>query len=208
MHKEKLDLARTSVLGNVDLGLRSWGSRGNLEALEVTEERSVLERRKSTGVGEIVDLAGAAKGGAALLVGIGIGGEESLALEVGNNGLNIGEDVTLEDTSSSGLTSLKSMASIAVPDVVDGVQEGASTQGRAAARGVIDVVVLQSDLVSLAHHLEGPVVVSIASGREGTFAVDEVVGKSHTLAGVEAEDVVLTSNTSSLHVISIRSGRR
>lgn len=90
------------------------------------------------------------------------------------------------------------MTVVVVPHVVDGVEESATAEGRAAAEGLVDVVVLHGDLVVGADHLEGPVVESVAAGGVVGLAVDEVVGESDALSGVEVEDVVLAAKTGSL----------
>lgn len=59
-------------------------------------------------------------------------------------------------------------------------------------------MVLTGDLVILADHLECPVMVPVTAGGKVRVAVDEVVGESDALAGVETEYIVLTARASGL----------
>lgn len=59
-------------------------------------------------------------------------------------------------------------------------------------------MVLTGDLVILADHLECPVMIPVTAGGKVRIAVDEVVGESNALAGVETEHIVLTARASGL----------
>lgn len=194
-----VDLAGAGVLGHRGLGLACGNSGRDVEAGVLGEEGSVLVVKATLRVLEEVGLAGAAKGKLALRVGAR--GSEETALVVGNHLLYVDKDVTLKDAAGGGFTSLDGVAVVVLPDVVDGVKKSLAAEGRAAASGALDVVVLHGDLVVLANHLKGPVVVAVASSGVGRLAVDEVVGQRDALAGVEAEDVVLAARACSLSLL-------
>ena len=52
---------------------------------------------------------------------------------------------------------------------------------------------LEGDLVALANHLNGPIVVAITAGRPLSAAVDVVVGESNTSALVATENIMLAT---------------
>jgi hypothetical protein len=84
------------------------------------------------------------------------------------------------------------------PEVVDGVQERAAGNLGSTARGVVDVVVLEGDVVSRAGKVDGPVVVAVTGGRVVGVAVNLAVGNGHTAAGRSAQNDVLTTNVRGL----------
>lgn len=145
-----------------------------------------------------VDLAGSAEGGFAPGGRAGIGDTEELALVVRLNCLHITEYVALEDTTSSGLTTLESMAVIPFPDVVDCMKQSVTTESRGATRCLRNVVVLHRNLVALANHFKRPVVVAIATSGVRRLAIDVVVGQGDARAGVMAKNVMLAARLGSL----------
>jgi len=78
-------------------------------------------------------------------------------------------------SSAKGKLTFRSGAAVILPDIVDSVKKSVSAQSRASAGGAVDIVVLHGDLIVFTDHLEGPVVVTIATSGEGRFAVDEVI---------------------------------
>jgi hypothetical protein len=52
---------------------------------------------------------------------------------------------------------------------------------------------LEGDLVALANHLNGPIVVAITAGRPLSAAVNVVVGESNTSALVAAKNIMLAT---------------
>lgn len=112
---------------------------------------------------------------ALVLASRGGGGEEP-ALVVGHELVDLDEAVSLGYPAGGYLAILDGVAADVFPGIVDGVGDGAAAQGRATDRCLVDVVALHGDLIILADHLKGPVVVPIAPGGEFRLAFDEVVG--------------------------------
>jgi hypothetical protein len=170
--------------------------------LELIEERSVPLTSKSVGscgsTLEEVYLTRSAKCGAALLVRGRIRRAEELARIVGDNILNVVENISLENSASSGIAALEQVTLDVEPDVVDSMKESFPAESGATASGLGDVVVLHGDRVASTDHLEDPVVISVAASRVFGGAIDEVAGESDTGAGRESENVVLAAWTSSL----------
>lgn len=52
---------------------------------------------------------------------------------------------------------------------------------------------LEGDLVALANHLNGPIVVAITAGRPFSAAINVVVGESNTSALVAAKNIMLAT---------------
>lgn len=67
------------------------------------------------------------------------------------------------------------MSTVGVEVVIDSVQERVSADFRAAAGGVVNVVVLQGDEVVGAGEVDAPVVVAVAGGGPAGCAVDVAV---------------------------------
>ena len=65
-----------------------------------------------------------------------------------------------------------------------GVQEGVALDLGGTTAGVVDVVALQSDKVTVTIEVNGPVVVGVAGSGVGGDSVDEVVGDGHALGGL------------------------
>lgn len=80
------------------------------------------------------------------------------------------------------------------PEVVHGVKERATGNLGATARGVVNVVVLECDVVGGTIEVEGPVVVSVTCSRVVTLTVNVAVGNGDAAAGRGAENNVLTTN--------------
>lgn len=194
------ELSSARILGNVSLSLAGRGSRSDLQSLEIREERSISRFFEVVRPRENVGLASATKSRSALVEGR-LGGSKYAASIVGDDLVDLDEDVTLEEAAGCIVSTLEGVAVVVLPDVVDGVQEGAATERGGATSGAEDVVVLQSNLVVFSDHLEGPVVVLVsAASRVGAFTIDEVVGQGHTGAGIEAEYIVLTTRASGLYL--------
>lgn len=147
---------------------------------------------------EEVDFARPAESSAALLVRVGVGRTKELASVVGYNILNVVEDVTLEDSTGAGITSLEQVTLDVEPDVVHGVKEGLAAKGRATASSLGDVVVLHGDGVASANHLENPVVVAVTTSGVVGGTVDEVAGEGDASAGCKSENIVLSAWASGL----------
>ena len=71
------------------------------------------------------------------------------------------------------------------------VQQGVTLNLRRAAAGVVDVVVLEGDGVTLAGKVDTPVVVGVAVGGPAGATVDEVVGDCHAVVAAVAGDEVV-----------------
>lgn len=90
------------------------------------------------------------------------------------------------------------MAVDVVPVVVRHVDYSVGTELWRAARGVVDVVALESDSVLRTSHVDGPVVVAVAVGRPASGAVHEVVGNGDPGVLLVARHNVLTADQGSL----------
>jgi hypothetical protein len=62
-----------------------------------------------------------------------------------------------------------------VPHIINSVEKSSAAQRWPPASGLIDIVILHSNLIILANHLKGPVVIAIAASTEVRLAIDEVV---------------------------------
>lgn len=78
--------------------------------------------------------------------------------------------------------------------VVDGVEEGVTSDLGGTAGAVEDVVVLEGDHVVGTSKVDAPVVVGVAAGGPGAGAVNLGVGDGDTVAGLVAEDNVLATD--------------
>lgn len=90
------------------------------------------------------------------------------------------------------------MAGVLVPVVVDSVKVGVALNLRGTATGLVEVVALEGNLVTGAIKVHVPVVVAVAGRRVVGFTVDVVVGDRDTVVSLSTQDVVLTTNASSL----------
>ena len=182
--------------------LRSLFRARNSLSLKLAEERSIFLTSKGTSSRrstlEQVHLARPAQRRIALLVSALVRRPKKLASVVRNDVLDIVEDVALEDAARAGVPALEEVAFDVEPNVVDGVEQRLAAQRGAAAGRLGDVVVLHSDGVAGADHLEDPVVVAVAAGGEVGLPVDEVAGEGDAGTGGEAEDVVLAAGTGGL----------
>jgi hypothetical protein len=177
----RLDLA----VANVGSGDRAGSSsRSNVLALEVTEEARV-GRGEGTRAAEGVVLAAAADVRAADTTTAG--NSEILAssagLDHGSHVLNLvslskdvatlselesvtlGVDIVPNHLLDNELGIAKSRRKL--PVVVDSVKNGIALDLRGTARGVVNVVALESDHVVGASEVKSPVVTSITGGRPG-----------------------------------------
>lgn len=68
------------------------------------------------------------------------------------------------------------VADVVIPEVVDYVDDGVTSELGRAALGVVDVVVLEGDCVLGAGQVHGPVVVGVTASGPLGLAIDEVVG--------------------------------
>jgi hypothetical protein len=90
------------------------------------------------------------------------------------------------------------VAGVVVPVVVDSVKVGVALDLGGATTGLVEVVALEGDLVAGTIKVHVPVVVAVAGGRPVGFTVDVVVGDRDAVVSFSAQDVVLTTNASSL----------
>lgn len=194
--EDLLQLAETGA-GGTSLGGRGGAGGGNVLALEVGQEGGVAGG-EGAGAAERVDDAGTAQVGRADGVGGGVGGGEQLALDVGQDGRgHVLEDVALGQDHGARVD-LEGVVGRRVPVVVDGVQERVAGDLGAAARGVVDVVVLEGHQVARAGEVQRPVVVGVAGGRPRRAAVDLAVGNGHAVGGRVSEDNVLAADEGGL----------
>lgn len=194
---ESYYLSNTCIVRHIRPCRRSRLRARNVKTRKVRKERRILRRQRALRVVKRIRLADALESAVAICIR-GRSGEQA-AFEIGRQSRDVGEDVALEDAAGGGFAALEGVAVVVLPDVVDGVQEGASGQGGGAAGCAGDEVGFQRDLVAFADHLEGPVVVAVAAaGRVGRLAVDVVVGERDAGAGVVAEDVVLAARSGGL----------
>lgn len=128
--------SKASNVGN-GLGLSSLTAEGAEEARVGTGE--------STGVVVLVDLADVAEAAGAGSVGGSIGaGKDCAGRTLLDSGLDVLEQVALSD--DLGLVAgLEGVAGVALPVVVDGVENGVAGYLGGSARGLGDVVVLEGD---------------------------------------------------------------
>jgi hypothetical protein len=181
------------------VGASSIGS-GESVALHV---RQNVGRGASQGTG--VDV-GDTRATNVILAGAGggaVGGEESTRKRGRlKGGVDIGEVVTLSKNVTTG-TNLEGMTGVVVPVVVDGVEVGVVLDLGGTATGLVKVVALESHLVAGSIEVHVPVVVTVASGGVFGFTINVVVGDGNTVVSFSAQDVVLTTNASSLNEESV-----
>lgn len=172
----------------------------NGKPLEVTKEVCVVpvDLRRAA---ERVGLAAAAKRGRARS-GVVRRRPEKLALVPAvQRRFDALEHISLEDAASSCLTALDQMPGVVVENVVDGVQQGAAAERRAAAGRHVDVVLEPGDGLGARHHLLAPVRVLVAGRGIGRLAVDEAVGDGEALVGILPEGVVLAPRQGGLDMV-------
>jgi hypothetical protein len=196
------------------------GSGGNVLALEFREEVRI-GLAEGTGAYEAVNLARAAQGRRADLVGAGVGGGEKLARDGGlGDDLDVLEDVSFGDDVGTG-ADLEGVAGVVGPVVVDlfsladvkgrgmkgtySVQHSVTLDLGGTATGVVDVVALHGDHIAGASKVDTPVVVAVAGGRPVRDTVDVGVGDGDAVVGLGAEDDVLATDPGGLsHQYHIR----
>ena len=198
-HPNRASSLQLSVTGSVDdvLGDSSGGSGSNVLALEVGEEAGVSAAKSARGAVGVHLAVVAEVRLASSVVGAGskdLTGETSLS-----RGIDVLEDVTLSKDLGARV-SLESMGN-SVEVVVDGVEEGVASNLGGAARGVVDIVVLQGDGVGRTGEVQGPVVTAVAGSRPRGGTVDLVVGDGDTVGGRVTEDNVLASDQISGDVV-------
>ena len=94
------------------------------------------------------------------------------------------------------------MLGVGVEVVVDGVEEGVTSNLGRAAGGVVDVVALEGDHVVGTGEVHAPVVVAVAGSRPGGGTVDLVVGDGDLAGSSVTEDNVLTGDQVSGDVVN------
>lgn len=106
-----------------------------------------------------------------------------------NRRLDVAEDRAFDEGPRR--STFKSMADVVIPEVVDDVDYGVTSELGRAALGVVDVVVLECDCVLVAGQVHGPVVIGVAAGGPLGLAVDEVVGDCDaSVSSVTGHDVL------------------
>jgi hypothetical protein len=177
----------------------SFGGSGESLVLQVLQNGGGGASQSTTvGVGDTgatnVGLAGA-RGG--------VGGEEG-TLKGGRleDSVDVGEVVTLRKNVATG-ANLESVAGVVIPVVVDSVEIGVVLDLGCAATGLVKVVALEGHLVAGAIKVHIPVVATVTGGRIVGFTIDVVVGDRNTVVSFSAQDVVLTTNASSLDNVSV-----
>lgn len=90
------------------------------------------------------------------------------------------------------------MAGVLVPVVVDSMEVGVALDLRRTTASLVEVVAFKGNLVTGAIKVHVPVVVTVAGGRVIGFTVNVVVGDRDTVISFSTQDIVLTTNASSL----------
>lgn len=90
------------------------------------------------------------------------------------------------------------MAGVLRPVVVDSVKVSVALDLGCTATSLVEVVALEGNLVTGAIEVHVPVVVTVAGGRVLGFTINVVVGDRDTVVSLSTQDVVLTTNASSL----------
>ena len=164
-----LDLTNTSGVSNIRARRRS--TRNSL-SLEVDQEIRLGTTEASTAT-KGVKLASVSKIGLAYTIGARTRRREQLPLVVEQRRVDILENIALSNDHTASFN-IKRMARIAVEVVVHRMKQrvSLSTDLRAAARGVVDVVALHGDEVAAAEEEDGPVVAAVAGGGPGSAAVE------------------------------------
>lgn len=156
------ELAHTSVGSDVSNDTGSSSSSSNSAALEVRKEVGVV-RRESARATESVDDTVTAEVG---LAGGAVGGRGDSEELTGDGALhrldNILEDVALGEDVGTG-ADLEGVAAVVIPVVVDGVEKSVATNLGRAARGVVNVVVLEGDQVVGSVEVKSPVSVRVTT---------------------------------------------
>lgn len=191
-----LNASETSGVDNV-LGNSCSRSGGDVLALEAGEEAGVSAGKGARGaVG--VHLAVVAE---VCLAGsvVGAGGED-LARETGLGGrIDVLENIALGENVGTGV-SLEGVGD-GVEVVVNGVEQSVACNLGGAARGVVDVVVLEGDGVGGAGEVQAPVVATVAGSGPGRGTVNVVVRDGDAAGGLVAEDNVLAGDQVSGNVV-------
>lgn len=144
------------------------------------------------GVCELVGDAGAAEGGGAGALGVGVDGEDGACAVAVVSGLDVLEDVAFDEDVCTGFCDVKGVACVVGPVVREDVPEAGGADFGGSAGGLVNVVVCKGDFVVLAEgkafairqwlfrlcpgSLHSPVVVTVARGRPVSGAVKLVVG--------------------------------
>jgi len=164
-----LDLTNTSSVSNI--GARRRSASHSL-SLEVNQEISLSTTEAST-ASKRVKLASVSKIGLAYTIGARARCREKLSLVIEQRRVDILEHVALGNNHTASFN-IKGMTRVAVEVVVYGVEQrvALSTDLRAAARGVVNVVALHSDEIAAAEEEDAPVVAAVAGGRPGGAAVE------------------------------------
>lgn len=102
------------------------------------------------GASELVSDAGAAEGGRASSFGVGVDGEDRAGALVIECGIDVFEDVALNEDVCAGFFDIEGVASVVRPVVVEDVPEAGSADLGGTAGGRVDVVVGEGDLVVFA----------------------------------------------------------
>jgi hypothetical protein len=100
------------------------------------------------------------------------------------------ENIALCDNLGAGI-SFECVLRVGVEIVVHGVEQGVAADLGGAARGVVDVVLLEGHEVVGTGQVDAPVVVAVAGGGPAGCAVDVAVGDGDAVGGRVAEDDVL-----------------
>jgi hypothetical protein len=184
--------------GHDALGAVVVRSTSNGLALEVVKEASV-GATKSTRAAEAVELTVAAKSSSTRRTRGGNTEELALVTLGVDRELDVLEDVTLSENRAR--VDLESVVRDIVEEVVDSVEESVAGDLGTTAGNSVDVVVLEGDEIVGAGKVESPVVVVVAASRPAGGTVDLAVGDGDTVAGVVAEDNVLTTDERSSNMV-------
>lgn len=90
------------------------------------------------------------------------------------------------DENVGGGIAFKGVARVVGPVVVGSVEDGSFVDFGRAAGCVVNVVSFEGDKVVFAREVEAPVVLSVAAGGVGRFAVEFAVGDGNSLVGLVA----------------------
>ncbi len=181
------------------LGAGGSAGSGNVLALHASQDAGVRASKSTRGtvsVGLAVAAHGSLAGSAVVTDSEDLAGKTRLS-----SGLDVLEDVTLSDDLGASV-SLESVLGVGVEVVVDGVEDGVTSDLGGAAGGVVDVVALEGDHVVAAGEVHAPVVVAVAGSRPRGGTVNLAVGDGDTAGSIVAEDNVLTGNQVGGNVIN------
>jgi hypothetical protein len=139
---DHLDLTNTSSASN---SRASRCSTSNRLAVEVDKEGGIGST-KSTRTTEGIQLTGMTKVGSAGSISSGRRGTKELPSVGEKRGDDVLEDIALNNSLTTS-SDVKSVARVGIPVIVNSVEKRVSANLRAAARCVVDVVVLHSNKV-------------------------------------------------------------